>query len=181
MLESGEVMELLELMMNRRSVRNYTGEKIPQEKLEQILQAGLLSASGRNRRPWELIVIQDKDTLLQLSKSRAHGASMLEDAGCAVVVVADPEKTDVWTEDCSIVMSNMHLMADSLGVGSCWIQGRLREAADGRTTEEYIKELLSVPDNYSLEAILSLGVLTEHPEEHRLEDLPMEKIHMERF
>lgn len=174
-------MKLLEIMMNRRSVRNYTGEKIPQEKLEQILQAGLLSASGRNRRPWELIVVQEKNTLLQLSKSRAHGASMLEHAGCAIVVMADPEKTDVWTEDCSILMSNMHLMADSLGVGSCWIQGRLREAFDGRTTEEYIRELLAVPDGYCLEAILSLGVPTEHPEAHRLDELPLEKIHRERF
>jgi len=69
-LESGEVMKLLEIMMNRRSVRNYTGEKIPQEKLEQILQAGLLSASGRNRRPWELIVVQEKNTLLYAPDGR---------------------------------------------------------------------------------------------------------------
>lgn len=174
-------MELLEIMMNRRSVRQYTGERIPQEKLKQILQAGLSSASGRNRKPWEFIVVQDQDTLSKLSKSRAHGAAMLEHAGCAVVVIADPQKTDVWTEDCSIAMSNMHLMADSLGVGSCWIQGRLREAADGRTTEDYIRELLSIPENYCLEAILSLGISTEHPEAHRLEDLPMDKIHMEEY
>jgi len=72
-------------------------------------------------------------------------------------------------------------MADSLGVGSCWIQGRLREAFDGRTTEEYIRELLAVPDGYCLEAILSLGVPAEHPEAHRLDELPLEKIHRERF
>lgn len=174
-------MELLEIMQNRRSVRTYTGEKIPKEKLQLILNAGLLSASGRNRKPWEFIVVQDKETLTKLSKSRTHGASMLENAGCAIVVVADPGKTDVWTEDCSIAMSNMHLMADSVGVGSCWVQGRLREAQDGRTTEEYIKELLGVPADFCLEAMLSLGVMTEHPEAHKLEELPVEKIHMERF
>ena len=174
-------MELLEVMRNRRSVRNYTGEEIPKDKLEQVLTAGLLSASGRNRQPWEFIVVQKKDTLMKLSKSRAQGASMLEHAGCAIVVVADPKKTDVWTEDCSIAMSNMHLMADSLGLGSCWIQGRLREAADGRTTESYIKELLEIPDSYCLEAMLSLGILVEHPEAHVIEELPTEKVHMEKF
>ena len=89
--------------------------------------------------------------------------------------------TDVWTEDCSIAMSNMHLMADSLGVGSCWIQGRLREAPDGRTTEEYLRELLQFPDGYKLEAILSLGIANKHPESHSMEDLLMDKIHREKY
>ena len=175
------IMSLLEIMEKRRSIRSYTGESIPKGKLETILAAGLLSASGRKRRPWEFIVVQDKETLLKLSKSRAHGASMLEQAGAAIVVFADPKKTDVWTEDCSIAMANMHLMADSLGIGSCWIQVRMREAADGRTTDEYVKELLNVPDNYTIEAILSLGIPKESVPPHDLNELPQEKIHWERF
>ena len=173
--------DLLQLLMARRSIRKYTGEGIPQDTLERILQAGLLAASGKNRKPWEFIVVQDRDTLVKLSGSRDHGAAMLESAGCAVVVVADPAKTDVWTEDCSIAMSNMHLMADSLGIGSCWVQGRLREAADGRSTETYVKELLKIPDAYRLEAILSLGIPAERPEGYSIEDLPVEKIHSECF
>ena len=66
------IMSLLEIMEKRRSIRSYTGESIPKGKLETILAAGLLSASGRKRRPWEFIVVQDKETLLKLSKSRAH-------------------------------------------------------------------------------------------------------------
>lgn len=125
-------MDLLEIMKNRRSVRTYTGEPVPEEKLIQILQAGLLSASGRAVRPWEFIVVRNKETLKQMAGSRTAGAKMLEEADCAVVVLGDEKKTDVWTEDCAIAMANMHLMADSLSVGSCWIQGRLREASDGR-------------------------------------------------
>ena len=113
-------MDLLEIMLNRRSVRTYTGEKIEDEKLEMILKAGLAAPSGRGRRPWEFIVVRDKDTLACMSESRKCGAGMLTGADCAIVVVADEEKTDVWTEDCSIAMAYMHLMADSLGVGSCW-------------------------------------------------------------
>ena len=174
-------MELIEIMKNRRSVRQYTQEAIPEEKLEKILQAGLLSASGRARRPWEFIVVRNKETLKKMSECRVGAAKMLEGADTAIVVIADPEKTDVWTEDCSIAMSNMHLMADSLGVGSCWIQGRLREAPDGRTTEEYLRELLQFPDGYKLEAILSLGIANKHPEPHSMEDLLMDKIHREKY
>ena len=174
-------MDLLQVMMNRRSVRKYTGEPVPEEKLERILQAGLVSASGRRMKPWEFIVVKDKDKLCSLSKCREHGPSIIAGADCAIVVAADEEKTDVWTEDCSIAMANMHLMADSLGVGSCWVQVRLREAPDGRSAEEYIRELLAIPEKYKVEAILSLGIPAEHPEPHTAEELPKEKVHREKF
>lgn len=174
-------MGLLEIMKNRRSVRTYTGESVREEDLKKILQAGLLSASGRAIRPWEFIAVRDKETLRQMAGSRAAGAKMLENADCAVVVLGDEEKTDVWTEDCSIAMTNMHLMADSLGVGSCWIQGRLRVASDGRTTEEYLRELLGYPEHCRLEAILSLGMPEDHPKPHSIEELQTGKVHWEKF
>lgn len=174
-------MELLEVMQRRRSVRMYTKETVPEEILQKILQAGLLSASGKSVRPWEFIVVRDKEMLKAMVESRAAGAKMLATADCAVVVLGDEEKSDVWTEDCCIAMANMHLMADYLGVGSCWIQGRGREAADGRSTEAYLRELLKFPENFRLEAILSLGMPRQHPEMRTLEELPVEKIHREIF
>ncbi|MBP1581866.1 MAG: nitroreductase family protein [Oscillospiraceae bacterium] len=174
-------MSILSVFKQRRSVRQYTGEAIPQELLEQVLKAGLTSASGRARRPWEFIVIRDPDMLAKMAKCRAGGAQMLEGANAAIVVIADPNKTDVWVEDASIAMANMHLMADSLGIGSCWIQGRLREAGDGRSTETYLRELLSYPDSYRLLAILSLGMPQSHAPAYEDSDLPMEKIHYEKF
>ncbi len=151
-------LDLLEIMRQRRSVRSYTSEEVGEEQMKKIIQAGLLSASGRGIRPWELIVVKDKDTLRKMAQCRDHGAAMLEGADAAIVVIADATKTDVWTEDCSIVMSNMHLMASSLGVGSCWIQGRLRVSAGEDSTEEYLRKLLGFPENCRLEAILSLGM-----------------------
>ena len=174
-------MELLEMLKRRRSVREYTGEPVPKEQLEKILAAGLLSPSGRSRKPWELVVVQNRNTLKELVKCREGAASMLENAGCAILVFADPEKTDVWTEDCSIVMSNMHLMADSLGLGSCWIQGRLRKAQNGMTTEEFCRQLLQVPKQYQLEAILSVGVTEKHPAPRSLEETEPSKVHNEEW
>ena len=151
-------MDLLEIMRQRRSVRSYTSEDVSEENIRKILEAGLLSASGRAIRPWELIVVKDKSSLQKMAESRDHGAKMLEGANAAIAVIADEKKTDVWTEDCSIVMSNMHLMASYLGVGSCWIQGRLRRTSAGDSTEEYLRKLLGFPEHCRLEAVLSLGM-----------------------
>lgn len=174
-------MDLLTMLANRRSIRTYTGEAIPQEKLDKVLQAGLLSETSRNRKPWEFVVVQNKDTLDALSRCRAMGSGMLKNAACAILVLGDEEKADTWTEDCSIAMAHMHLMADSLGLGSCWIQGRLRYADEEKTTEAYVQELLGIPGNYKLEAILSLGMIDEHPAGYELPEVTGEKVHFEKF
>ena len=174
--------ELLQTMLNRRSVRKYTGEAIPEDKVKLILQAGLASATSKNRKPWEFVVVQEKETLEKLAQCRAGAAKMLENAGCAIVVFVNTDVTpDVWVEDCSIAMSNMHLMADALGLGSCWIQGRCREAENGQSTESFCRELLGVPEQFALEAILSIGVPAERPAGYTVEDLKEEKIHWEKF
>lgn len=173
-------MDLLEIMRKRRSIRSYTQEQIPEESLMKILQAGLLSESGKAKRPWEFIVVRDKETLAYLSGCRAGGVKMLKEAQCAIVVIGDAKEQDVWVEDCSVAMAHMHLMASSLDIGSCWIQGRLRES-DEKTTEEYVREKLGFPEHYKLEAILSLGMPAVKMPAYQLEELPMEKVKWEKF
>ena len=146
--------ELLSLLLTRRSVRRYTGDPIPPETLRAVVTAGLLSPSSRNRRPWRLVVVQDR----------------------AILVFARPAESDVWTEDCAILMSNLHLAAHSQGLGSCWIQGRLRQAEDGRTTEAFCRERLALPEDWALEAILSLGIPAESPPPHTLEEADWGKV-----
>ena len=174
-------MELMEIMQHRRSVRTYVPGAVTEEQLQAILQAGLLSPTGKGLRPWVFLVVRDPAMLQSLSGCRTAPVKMLQEAACAIVVLGDESKSDVWVEDCSVAMANMHLMADALGVGSCWVQGRLRETSDGRTTEAFVRELLGFPQEMRLQAILTLGMPVKHPEPHALEALPMEKIHQERF
>ena len=174
-------MDLLEIMKNRRSVRRYTGEPIPEAFITKILQAGLLSPSAHNTKLWEFVVVRDKEMLKKLSEAKPMSAGMLAGADCAILVFGDETRNDVWTEDCSIAMYGMHLMADSLGVGSCWVQGHRRFCMDGRTIEDYVRELLHVPDNYRFEAFLSLGMCDNHPKAHTLDELLWDKVHRETF
>ena len=174
--------QMMETFLNRRSVRSYTGEAVPMEKLNTIIMAGLSSASSRAIRPWDLIVVRDKDKLIEMSGCRLKGSSrMLAGADAAIVVVGDEERSDVWIEDCSVVMANMHLMASAPGVGSCWIQGRDREAVDGETTEDFLRRILQFPSESRLLAILSLGMPDEELPARTPESLPFNKVHINKY
>ena len=162
-------------------MRKFTGEELSQDQVVTLLKAALLSPSSKRSNPWQFIVVDDKETLQQLSICKEMGASFLKDAALAIVVMADPLASDVWIEDAAIASLMIQLQAEDMGLGSCWIQGRLREAADGRTTEDYIRELLHVPEKLELEAILSLGMPAQFPEPHTLEEADTGKIHWEKY
>lgn len=174
-------MELIELMRNRRSVRQFTGEAVPQEKVEKVLQAALMSASGKGVRPWEFIVVQDPEGIQALSGCRPGVGKTIAGGNVAIVVVADEEKSGIWIEDCSIAMANMYLMAEEQGVGGVWIHCRERETPDGGSTEEYLKKLLGCPENYRVLSMFVFGVPANHPAPYELDQLKTEKIHYGKF
>ena len=105
-------MNLLETMLSRRSIRQYSREAIPEEKLNRILQAGLLAPSSRNLKPCQFYVIHDRETLMDLARAKAMGAAMLKNCDTAIAVLSDSEKADTWIEDSSIALSFMMLMAE---------------------------------------------------------------------
>ena len=173
--------EILELLRTRRSVRQYTGEKITAEALKQIVSAALLAPSGHSKYPCEFIVVQDAATLEKMSHCRVNVAKMLTGAAAAVVVIADREKSDTIVEDCSVAMMNMEIAATALGIGNCWIQIRGREAEDNSTSEEYLREILKFPPNFACQSILSLGYPAKQPRPRELDKLNFAKIHDEKF
>ena len=164
-------MELLKLLQSRRSIRKYTDEHISDETLEKILQAGLLAPSSRAIYPVELVAVRDKEMLRRLSECKAAGAAMLKNADAAIVVVGDTAKSDAWIEDCSITMTLMMLEATEQGVGNCWVQCRGRRTSEGTSTEERIRSLLDIPDNFGVLAILSLGMPAEELAPRELPDI----------
>lgn len=173
--------DLLEIMMTRRSVRKYTEEKISDEDIKKILSAALLAPSGHSKYPCEFIVVKDRETLNKMSHCRVNVAKMLEGAACAIVVIADKEKSDTIVEDSSVAMMNMELEATALGIGNCWIQVRGRDADDGTSSEDYLRAVLNFPENFACQSILSLGYPEKMPRKRELAKLKFEKIHFEKF
>ncbi|MCX8021693.1 MAG: nitroreductase family protein [Syntrophorhabdaceae bacterium] len=152
---------MIELLRNRRSIRKYKEEKLPQETVDTIVEALLRSPSSRGINPWEFVVVEDREVLKKLSMSKEHGSSFLSGAALGIVVCGDSTKSDTWIEDCSIASIIAQLTAVSLGLGTCWIQIRNRKHKDGRWAEEYIKEILGLEKHLSVESIIAIGYKDE--------------------
>ncbi|MHC4230028.1 MAG: nitroreductase family protein, partial [Planctomycetota bacterium] len=145
---------MIELLRARRSIRKYTDKAIEPEKIEILKEATLRSPTSRNKHPWEFIFVDNGELLRQLALSKPHGARFLQGAALGIVVCADGEKSDVWTEDCSIASILVQMVAQSIGLGSCWIQIRNRMFDDKVTSEQYVRKLLKMPNNMRVESII---------------------------
>lgn len=175
-------MDLLETMLGRRSVRAYTDEPVTEDDLEKILDAGMLAPSGKGIRPWHFIVVTDPAHIKALIGCRKGGPKMLETATAAICVLGDTTKSDTCIEDSSVVLDQMHLMAGTLGLGSCWLQVRLRPSEEeGTSTEEFLRQRLGFPEEMELEAMLVLGHPAQKPAAHTLEELPQGRVHREQW
>ncbi len=172
---------MIKILRNRRSIRKYTGRLIEPEKLEILKEAVLRSPSSKNINPWEFIFVDDKVILQQLENCRQHGTTPLKTAPLTVVICADETKNDVWIEDCSIASILLQLTAQSLGLGSCWIQVRNRMHSEHVSAESYIQQLLKIPDNFRVLNMVAIGYAAKNREGKPYEELQFEKIKFNRF
>jgi nitroreductase len=174
-LTGGEAM-LLSLLRKRRSIRKYQPRPIEKEKIEILIESLLRSPSSRNLNPWQFIFVTEPGLLAKLGRSKEHGSGFLKGAALAVVLVADAERCDVWVEDCAIAATILQLTAEEMGLGSCWIQIRLRQHRDSQSADNYVKELLQIPGNLEVASIISLGYPDESKRPHALDALPGDKV-----
>lgn len=181
MYKMEEVNTMLEILKNRRSIRKYQDKKVEDEKIDQLINAALLSPTSKNLHSWEFVVVDDKKTIEELSNSKSIGSISLKGAPLAFVVLADPNINDVWIEDASIASIIIQLTAQSLGLGSCWIQIRERNHKDDIPAENYIKDLLKIPEGKKVEAIISIGYPAEEKPAYSKEDLRFEKVYKNKY
>jgi len=133
----------MEKMLTRRSVRKYTNEMIPKDKLDQILKAGSYAATGRNLQSPIMICVTNKELRDRLSAMNARIMGVESDpfygAPVVIVVLAD-RSVPTHVYDGSLVMGNLMLAAHELGIGSCWIH-RAKEEFDSEEGKEILKAL----------------------------------------
>ena len=171
-----------DLVRQRRSHRKFTDEPVNPADIEQILKTALMAPAGKRANPWEFIVVTDAGMRNRLSTCKPAGGAFVKDAPVAIVVVGDTSKSDVWTEDCSIAAIYLQLATEALGLGSCWCQIRLRSGMEeNRMAADEVRELLSIPDNYQVECIVSIGHKAEQRPPFDENRLQTEKIHNEKF
>lgn len=145
-------MDTLEAIRTRRSVRKYTGEKIPRADLETIIDAARLAPTGSNKQPWNFIVITDDATINKLKIA----SQWMDKAAAIIAVVMDPSSR-WWVEDASAAVENILLASVALGYGACWLEGYTLPR------EEEFKELLGIPKTMRLITLVPVGVPAESP------------------
>lgn len=148
-------MSIIDVISTRRSVRKYEKKEIPQEVLNQILEAGRQAPSAVNKQPIRFVVATDSE--LNKNFSSALFNRFIKDSPLVIVGCADVKSmlTGKWAViDATIAFQNMVVAAWSLGVGSCWI---------GAFDEEKVKQLLNVPKQWKVVALVTFGYPAEQP------------------
>lgn len=144
----------MDSIFHRVSVRQYEDREVENEKILQILKAGMQAPSAGDQQPWEFYVVTDKDTIRELSRVHAYSGCA---AGAPVVIVAAyrtkgliyPEYAQI---DMSIAQENMWLETDALGLGGVWLGiAPIRERMDA------VKKLLDLPDDLEAFSLFPLG------------------------
>jgi nitroreductase len=161
-------MNALEAIRKRRSVREYTGDPIPREDLEKIVDAGRLAATGSNKQPWDFVIVTERAMIERFKPA----GKWMDKAGAVIAVVLDPSSR-WWLEDGSAAVENMLIASTALGYGSCWVEGNVLPH------EEEFKALLGVPKERRLVILVPIGVPVKWPtrEKKSLEEV----IHWERY
>ena len=136
--------EVISAMKERRSVRRYKSEPLPQALVDQIAEVGTYAATGRNAQAPIILAVTDKTMRDKLSAMNAEimgkpGIDPFHGAPAVLVVLAD-KSVSTYLYDGSLVMGNLMLAAHSLGVGSCWIH-RAKEEFERPEGKELLRSL----------------------------------------
>ncbi|HEY6103122.1 MAG TPA: nitroreductase family protein [bacterium] len=137
-------MTAYDVIVSKREIRTYTDRPLSEETLLQILNAGRMSGSSRNRQPWHFVVVRDRSRLRDLA---AYGrfAGHLPGAAAVVCVVVDGPAAMFDAGRCA---QNLMLGAWALGVASC------PASLHG---EKEAKRFLDVPGDRVIATAIALG------------------------
>ena len=146
-------MDVFEAIKTRRAVRSYKPEPVPEEKLKKVLEAARLAPSAHNKQEWKLVVIKDSAKRRELAEA-ALNQDFVGEAPIVIVAVAlEPEHiltsgVPAYAVDLAIAVDHMTLAAVEEGLGTCWI---------GAFSQEEVKQVLNIPNQYKVVALLPLG------------------------
>ena len=165
-------MTFLELCRKRRAMRKYHPDPIPTETIRRILEAARHAPSAENRQPWRFIVVTEPEIRADLKRCYPRKWFLESDPPVIIVACGVPSESwhkldefygeeyfeDYWKVDVAIACEHVVLAAEAEGLGSCWIGG---------FNEKRLRDLLQIPDEWRVLAMISIGISNEDPTELR--------------
>ena len=155
-----EVNPVLNSIMTRTSIRQYTNEPVSKADIETMLRAGMAAPTAANKQPWHFVAVTNKEKLAELAGRRG----MIKQAGVAIVVCGNLDKAmqgkaqDYWIQDCSAATENILLAAHALGLGAVWTGCY---PMDDRVTE--VSKVLKLPETIVPLCVIAIGHPAEQP------------------
>ena len=162
---------MMEQIQNRRSIRKYDNKPIEDEKIYKLLESARLAPSGNNLQPWHFIVVKSDDKRQQVAKT-AHDQKWMMTAPVFIVCIGDirprigndraisvdenscEHELKQTIRDTSIAAEHIVLMAEELGLSTCWI---------GWYTQQEMRKVLNIPSDKYVVSILTVGYADEKP------------------
>lgn len=150
---------VLENILSRKSVRSFTDQTVSREQIDTLLRAAMAAPTGRDMRPWQFVVLDERDDINRLAQAMPR-AKMLAECVAVIVVCGDMSVTDDegnpstnWTFDCSAATENLLLMAESMGLGAVWVgvwpyEDRGAAVKEALGLPEHIRPLNLIPVGY---------------------------------
>ena len=156
-------MALLDLIKQRKSVREFLDRPVEREKITMCLEAARLSPSECNSQPWKFIVVDNRELKNKICDAAFSGIysinSFCRKAPVLVVIVSEKSKfiarvggmfrgTKYNLIDIGIAGEHFVLEAEDLGLGTCWI---------GWFNERAVKIILHIPQHKKIDILIALG------------------------
>ncbi len=155
-------MDILSVIFSRRSIRKYQERRVEREILTSLLQAAMAAPTAANARPWEFVVVDEPENLLQLKAVLPFGQY---NAPAAIVVCGNPDIGSntagrfYWVQDCSAALENMLIAAAGIGLGSVWIGVYPLESR-----VKGLRTALNMPENVTPLGVMYVGYPAEQKE-----------------
>lgn len=155
-------METFDAILNRRSIRKFTDEKITDDIVDKLLQSAMAAPSACNKRPWEFYVIKNEEMQMKLRQASRYSNM---DSSLIIIVAGNDKRSlnhrinDFWIQDCAAAVENMLLSATELGIGSCWC-GLFPTV----TPVKNVRKILGMEENIIPMALIHFGYPAEDQE-----------------
>jgi nitroreductase len=169
---------MLDAIKQRRSVRQYQPDPVPEEALQEIVEAAFSAPSANNVRPCHLIIVTDKAKRAALAQVHQYAGFSANAPVIMVMCGEEREASHWWIEDCGAATENAMIQAAALGLGTCWIGIRGSDER-GYESEEMVREVLGIPDSLRVLCMFSLGYPAG--EGGNKGPGPMEHVHREKW
>jgi nitroreductase len=163
--------EVMNFILKRRSVREFMERKVEDEDITILLESAMAAPSSCDRKPWEYIVVNDKQLLARIDSKLGGGVykapliivvcGNMDLTKCDTCDCGNPQDScrEFWIQDCSASMENLLIAASGIGLGGVWVG-----AFPNNYVVRTLSKILKMPENIIPLGIACIGYPRENPE-----------------